>query len=443
MKMGTLLETLKKCEKKYFQNNTVLVLSVSMGVDSAVLLEACHRQNYLMHVVHFNHHRREQSVVEEAFLKEYCQKRDIRYSIIDVPQFNGNFQSEARGFRYTQLEMIAKQYDSSLVVTAHHVDDQVETYLQRLMTGSSIIKRTGMKIYEQRENVHYLRPFLTIEKQYLYEVASENNIHYFEDESNFENDYTRNQIRNQIVPSIQHVFPTYRKAVQNDIAEACELAAYFDAQWQMFAQDNVIVLTHGIRIERKIFLSMHEYMQGVILERVVRQHHFSLKRSRYGEMKQLILKGQGRLLLKKSYYLEVFETHFFISLKEDKVEQIQPYCFFLNEGCEKLPKPYELCYNYGYSNCDDMLEIHSEDLPFLQVRNYKQEDRVQIGNHHKRVQRLFIDKKVPAYKRPVYPIIEDTRTNQIVWIPNVYKSYKRDEAKEMLKIYFKDGGFYA
>lgn len=444
MKFERLSEQVAKLRKKNLAADTVLILAVSMGVDSAVLLEVCQRLKVPLHVVHFNHHKRQQSEFEEKHVKMYCEARKLAYSIVDVPAISGNFQAESRSFRYQQLVTIGKQYPRFAIVTAHHFDDQVETYFYRMFTGSSVIKRGGMSTFEKREETVYFRPFLNIEKSVLYQVAGDEQITYFEDESNFETHYTRNKIRHQVLPVVEKVMPAYRKSLQNDIEEIQLLNDYFEEKWQQFLNNNVERSNQEIKIQRRAFLNEHEYVQNIILERAIRHFHFSLKRVRYTEMKKLITKGKGNLILKKKCILSAFDDVFIIGFNSGDKDQNEAYHFFLIEGCEKLPKPYKLCYNYPYSNCDDMLEIHAEDLPFLIVRNYAAADQVQIKNYHKRVQRLFIDRKLPAYKRLSYPIIEDTRTNKIIWIPNMYKSYERNEVKDKIKIYFKDdGGVYA
>lgn len=444
MKLAQVMNQMNRAMQQYVKSpDVVYVLSVSMGVDSSVLLETFYQMKQNIHVVHFNHHQREQSEEEALFIKEYCKIRQIECTVIDVPKMKGNFQNRARQFRYQQLEAVASTYSNATIVTAHHQDDQIETYMQRIFSGSSFVKRQGMSMYEVRKSGSYFRPFIHMEKADLYAIAKTEQITYFEDDSNHENYYVRNQIRNQILPIIESVFPAYKRAIRKDIEEAKMLDAYFEAQFIAFEQRAIKQYDNWIEIEKDAFECEHIYMQMVILERCVGMLGFTLKRAHYQQVcERLSDIGKG-YTLKEGLYCYIEETKLRIALQKDYVKTCEEYHFFVKDELVKLPKQYQMWYNEGNSGYDDFFECNQEDFPFLKVRNTRRGDRVQLGQHHKRVSRIFIDAKLPQLKRSSYPLIEDIRTNQIVWIPMMYKSYKRDKTKQITKIYFKNGGFHA
>lgn len=432
-----------QCQQHGNHDQLTYILAVSMGVDSAVLLEIFNQLPYSFHVVHFNHHKRQESQAEAAYLQSYCDQRGIPCTIFDVPKMEGNFQKHARTFRYQQLEMVAQNYQRSIITTAHHLDDQVETYIQRIFGGSSIAHRTGMRSDEKRGERIYFRPLLDVEKASLYESAEEGGVMYFEDHSNQENDYQRNQIRNEVVPSIHNCFPAYRQAVQNDLAETVLLSSYLETQYAIFEHKNIKYKQKTISIKCAEFLKEHEFFQKFIIEKCVKRFEVSLKRSRYDEIVRWIYRKQSSVMLKKGLYLHVLNDHIMIGESIAQKYEGEGYCFFLKEGFLKLPKPYNMWYNNENNGSDDFFEMKQEDLPFLKVRSSKHGDEIRIGNHHKRVSRLFIDKKVPQFKRSSYPIVEDIRTSQIVWIPMLYKLYTREKTEKMIQVYFLDGGFHA
>lgn len=440
------LDQMKRCVEQqyeqYLNTDVTSILSVSMGVDSAVLLELYYQLGYAVHVVHFNHHKRPEAEIEAQYVQSYCDARQITCTIIDVPDISGNFQEQARNFRYTQLERIASRYSQSAIVTAHHLDDQVETYLYRMLSGSSLVKRIGILPYEKRSEYSYFRPLSTIEKAEIYAVAKTSQIKYFEDSTNKESNYMRNRLRNQVIPMIAQVFPAYRKAIVNDIDETRQLSSYFQGQLSKFSI-NVKFEDKRVLIEREKFMNEHQYMKALILEYYVKNIGISFKRARYEEMCKLIAGKQGIYLLKKGVALCVSNDTFSIGEFSNEEIKNEKYFFYLKDEHSKLPKPYKMWYNDRNNGSDDMFEIHHEDLPFLVVRNTQSGDEVKLGEHRKRVSRIFIDSKLPRMKRESYPIVEDIRTGEIVWIPMMYKSYKRDETREMLQIYFTDGGFYA
>lgn len=445
MSFKHVLETATKAYETYINPNDVLVVSVSTGIDSMVLFEVLQVLKANLHVVHFNHHKRAQSEDEAKFIKDYCQTKAVMYTEVDVPTFKQNFQNNARDFRKAQLQRIASQYRQSVIVTAHHFDDQMETYIQRIFSGSSILNRQAMPLYEQVANQRYFRPLITISKQEITEAASEMNVRYFEDESNKENVYLRNKIRNKLLPLIESIFPSYRRALARDLAEIADMNDFFSEKYSTFFEQYISVNVNEVVISKEALTKEHHYFQNIVFERVLKHLGLSLKRQRYLDMQRLVKQTKGQIQLKGESVFIVDETHVILRKKQVEKQNVLYEPFFLREGMQKLPKQENLCYNNGYTSCQDILEITKENLPFLKVRYYRTGDKIEIGRHHKRVRRLFIDQKLPREKREYYPIVEDTRTSKIIWIPTMYKaqSTKANKQEDIIQIYFNDGGFYA
>lgn len=439
-----MIATVERLLRKHTDvESTTYILAISMGVDSAVLLEIFYRLGHQVHAVHFNHNKRLTSKQEEEAFLNYCQQRNIKATAITVPELSGNFQNQARQFRYQELKQIASQYDHGVIVTGHHLDDQIETYIQRLFTGSRFINRRGMCEYNIYNHHAYFRPFIKFEKEALYTAANDSNILFFEDQSNTDNVYTRNQIRNQLVPQLANIFPKYKQNIQEDINEARQLTSYFDQQLAVFFQTYVTHEDDLFSIDQEAFNAVHPYMQGLVLERCVKDLGFSLKRVQYEMMKQYARKRNKKVYVKDTLSFTAFTQQIRIEKIADSQNTKEDYAFFLKDSSIKLPNPYKLWYNDKNNGYDDVLEIYQEDLPFLNVRNHRKGDRVLLNTHHKRVSRIFIDAKLPQEKRSTYPLIEDIRTKQIIWIPMMYKSYKRNINEKTVQIYFTDGGFHA
>lgn len=444
MNQAVLRNVIKENQERYFTPETVYVLAVSMGVDSAVLLNSFVQLNCPIHVVYFHHHKRIEADDEAAYIQTFCENKKIHYDIIDVPSYDVNFQAEARMFRYTTLERISKQYAQVAIVTGHHLDDRIETYFQRLFIGSSILKRAPLRVVSKTNMGIFFRPLCELTKKEIYRIAKENEMVYFEDVSNTDQKYLRNAIRHSLLKVIEGIFPSYQQAMRRELAEVQELSTYFEHIEEQFFMKHGAADQAGIFwVSRSAFLEEHEYVQKFLLERMIQREQCVLKRVRYPQMLKYIKQGKGVLELKKERYLQVEATRFAIV----QIERIQPaennYSFFFVDGFEKLPKQYQMWYNDGYTSWQDTLEITREDLAFLNVRNYQTGDKIKLGKHHKRVRRLFIDEKLPHNQRNIFPIVEDVRTNEIIWIPTLYKSYKRTTEQDKITIYFTDGGFYA
>ena len=120
-------------------NNQTIVLAVSTGIDSMVLLDLVQKlKNVKIIVCHVNHHRRLQSDEEQQFITEYCQKNNIKCYVEELYfEETKNFQEVARIKRYQFFEKIIKLENAKYLLTAHHATDNLETILIRLIKSSS------------------------------------------------------------------------------------------------------------------------------------------------------------------------------------------------------------------------------------------------------------------------------------------------------------------
>ena len=174
-----------------------VLLACSTGVDSMVLLDlllkATVKENIT--VVHINHQKREQSTVEEEFIKDFSKSQNITCFVHQLPHYDGsNFQEWARKKRYEYFYEDAKLTNSTVILLAHHADDNFETIIMRLLRSSSIEGYAGIRKEKMHRGFLIYRPLLDVSKASIYEYANESGIKFFEDSSNQENDYTRNRI---------------------------------------------------------------------------------------------------------------------------------------------------------------------------------------------------------------------------------------------------------
>lgn len=238
-----LLQQFKEFIKKenLFQEKDRLLLAVSGGVDSVVLCELCHRAGYDFVIAHCNFQlREEESERDEAFVKTLGEKYGVKVLVkkIDTAEHikltKLSVQEAARNLRYSWFrELITNgslggriastngwhmtiDYSKPLIhiVTAHHLNDSIETLLMNFFKGTGIKGLQGIKpSAEMPMFIH--RPLLFATKQELLTFAKENELPFVEDSSNSTDKYTRNFFRNQLLPSIKKVFPD----VENNLAD--------------------------------------------------------------------------------------------------------------------------------------------------------------------------------------------------------------------------------
>ena len=187
------------------QQKTYL-LAVSGGVDSMVLADLFQVSGFNFHMAHINYHlRNEDSNLDQKLVFDFCEKHKIPFHLYEVSendnQPENSIQNWARELRYRYFREIKEKENLDYIVTAHHLNDQLETFIINLSKASGI---RGLSGIPQNEN-GILRPLLGFSKDEIYDFAKENQIDFREDQSNQKTDYLRNKIRHNIVPELEKI----------------------------------------------------------------------------------------------------------------------------------------------------------------------------------------------------------------------------------------------
>ena len=183
-------------------NNKTIVLACSTGIDSMVLLNLLlnYTKNSKIIISHINHQKRTQSTLEEEYIKKYCLEKGLKCYVKVLPHYEeSNFQEWARDQRYQFFDEIMEKENADYLITAHHADDNLETIIMRLLKSSSLKGYAGIEELTKKENYYIFRPLLENSKKEIMEYAVKNNIFYYQDDSNYSDDYTRNRIRKYII----------------------------------------------------------------------------------------------------------------------------------------------------------------------------------------------------------------------------------------------------
>ena len=207
------------------------LLAVSGGADSAVLSHLFRVSGFEFQIAHVNYHfRGEDSNLDQKVVEDFCKKNNIKFHLKDVSEEEKSqmksLQNWAREIRYNFFFNLLEKENLDFIVTAHHLNDELETFIINLSRGSGIKGLSGIPKNENR----ILRPFLTFSKSEIYAFAEENNIDFREDKSNQKDDYLRNKIRNQIVPKMVEVFPNF-------LEQFSESLGYLDTVNQFFQEE--------------------------------------------------------------------------------------------------------------------------------------------------------------------------------------------------------------
>ncbi|WP_430610644.1 tRNA lysidine(34) synthetase TilS [Enterococcus sp. DIV0876] len=419
------------------------LLAVSTGIDSMVLLTAMEKlfadaTDQPFAVAHVNHQLREASKEEAQFLREYCAVRNI-------PYYEGKWETApstgieaaARRFRYAFFAEIMKMHNYPILLTAHHGDDQVETMLMKIIRDGSLKNAFGIR---QRQDFHggiLMRPLLTTTKEEIQRFAAIHQVAYFEDETNLQDTYLRNRIRQQVLPllkaenpqTVQHFQQLSKEMIYGEqlIGEQQKewMTRYLhqqEGQWQISLKQ-LPDFTEAARY----------YFFAAVLQQVNPQGELNHKQLQ--QILRLLDTQQGQWQLDIGDDWQVRRSYDSLIIAKRSLPQAAAFSsakeIHLSLGTGIFLSETEWI---GYF-CSDDVEIpkkitnwseFSQELPIdysseLLVRKRKPGDRIQLqANLQKKISRFFIDRKLPNAKREKSWIVTTPQQEVIALLPHVF-----------------------
>jgi tRNA(Ile)-lysidine synthase len=223
-----------------------VAVGLSGGMDSAVLVDVLHglkaSRELSLSAIHVNHQISPHAGEWEAFCRALCARHGIALTVdrVNVTSEGSGIEAAARRLRYRAYAAS----DADFVVLAHHLDDQVETFLLQLLRGAGPKGLAGMPVVRAQESAmdgnaespHILRPLLDLRRSDIEAYAKSKGLEWVEDDSNANSRFDRNYLRNELLPLLDARFPGYRetlaRAARNlaDHALLAEELARIDAQ---------------------------------------------------------------------------------------------------------------------------------------------------------------------------------------------------------------------
>ncbi|UKN03039.1 tRNA lysidine(34) synthetase TilS [Paracrocinitomix mangrovi] len=420
-------------------NDRKIFLAMSGGKDSmvlSVLLTKCNIKHILLHC---NFHLRgEESDQDELFVRNYALKNQIELrvknfnTIEEANNLNLNIQLAARKLRYDWFFNELKS-NNDLLLTAHHLDDSIETFFINLLRGTGIKGILGIPKYNQQ----IYRPLNKFTVDDIYSFIDQQNIEYREDSSNKLSDkYLRNNIRHNIIPSFLELEPEFKKKMSSFFDEMSDINELIEKIASNFSSE---IVTSGnlksIGLEKVIQLN------NTILLRVF--DPFGIKRSNIKEfIKFLKNSNTGSIFKSTEFEFLLDRDRIFIrqqALKVDVAINIDDSIPAQIEIFHKQLK-FELKNKADFLN--DVIYLDKGKIEFpLKVRNWQNGDKIlPLGlNGGKLVSDILIDKKFSLFEKEEIIVIEDN-TGKLIAIPPFLTSenFKVDnQTFEILVIQYK------
>ncbi len=211
-----------------------LIIAFSGGCDSTLLVSLCHRiakkiplDLFALYV----HHGLSKNADHWG---EFCENICINFGIpfylrrVHVDKKNGGVEAGARQVRYEAIFKLAREINADAVLTAHHRDDQLETFLIQWIRGTGIEGLIGMPKVKTSEPIPVVRPFLDFTRAQIEELAGALHLQWIEDESNADTTYLRNAIRHNILPELDKIRPGWKAAAARSIDNLSESVEILD-----------------------------------------------------------------------------------------------------------------------------------------------------------------------------------------------------------------------
>ena len=409
-------EKLDKYIKKnqLFNKQDKLLIAISSGLDSVALSYLLNKLKYKIYLAHCNFGLRDkQSDEDELFVKRLAIDWGVKcfvkkFNTKEFAQQNKiSIQMAARNLRYNWFEKIRKENNFDFILTAHHRDDDIETFFINLIRGTSIKGMLG--IPSKRERI--IRPFLFAKKKEIYDFSQQNKIKFREDSSNKDEKYLRNKIRLKLIPLLKDMNPSISKIIKQE-------KEYLTSISQIYYSEVENKRTEIVKKEKDFFIISIEALKK--LDAVKIYMYEFLKPFGFSNVYDIVqaISGQsGKQFFSASHRLTVDRKQLIIQ-KNTKNEKIE---LEIKESKKQLQFPLQLKFktssnpNIEKDKNIAVLDYHKLHFPLI-LRKWQEGDSfIPIGmKGEKKLSDFFIDNKIPIPDKEKIWVL--CSSSEIVWV---------------------------
>lgn len=428
-------------DDRYVSENDRIAVGVSGGADSMLLLWALldkqKKIGFEMIVVHINHHiRKETSERDQQFVEIFCKKHKIKQITVDVNVENlknekkYTLEEAARKLRYAAFDDVMRNNNLNKLFLAHHKNDQVESILMHIFRGAGISGASGM-----RENQKVIRPLLSLSKNEILKICSEYNIEYVIDETNENNEYSRNAIRNKLIPLIETIYP---KATENiyRFGKRCEeFQNYIEdlLNFELIIESKENILLKDKAFENPSFI-VREYIKKVfenlnIFDDIEAKHYVAIYNLHHSEVnKQIDLPHQ--IIARKTYSGISFLK------KQETTDLVNEYGFLIGtiniDGVGQIKTEFVSKDDVEYGNGSLYVDYNKiSNLAVWRMRKLG-DNFAKLGNGSKKLNDYFTDKKIEVEKRNKIPVLTIDNIVLVVAGQDISENVKIDGATDKI-----------
>lgn len=393
------------------------LLAISGGLDSVSLAYLSKKAGLDFALAHCNFNLRdEESEADEAFVKQLARELKVKVFVqhFDTHKFaeehKVSIQMAARELRYNWFMELKKQLTFDYILTAHHANDDLETFLINLSRGTGLNGLTG--ISENQNEI--VRPLLNFSRSEIEAFAESENLKWREDSSNASTKYIRNKIRHQIVPLFEEINPQFLKVFQETQEHLAQSAALLEDYTAILFKE--IVSKKG----EAYFFDLQKIKKAPNPQAVLYQLLNGFGFTAWQDIYDLLQSQSGKKIFSESHRLVKDREHLILTTISSEAH---PPEFFVSEKEEFIELPFgnlkfEEVENIAETN-ENVAYLDKEKLQFpLKIRKWRAGDSFYpFGmKGSKKLSDFFINKKLSLpEKENVWMLFSE---NKIVWIIN-------------------------
>ncbi len=378
-------------------------LAVSGGVDSMVMLHAF--ANYLprpnFFVVTINHNIRKEAQSDCDFVQNYCKSIDVECKTfcVDIPTFAQenkiSTETAARILRYQVLDGL----DCDYVCLAHHQKDNAETVLLHLIRGSGTNGVQGIKQY----NGNFFRPLLHVTKQQIVSYATQHNLPFVTDTTNDDNKYTRNYLRNQVLPLLAEICPT----AEQNITRFAENASRDEEFLQSLADISTVVFDHQKATIPLELLNQPQPIAYRVVKKVLVKlgYHHDFEQTHYQSICQLANNVGGKTVC-LPFDLVAINDYTAVTICKQQTNLAEQWQIPFAVGQTQTPLGV---IHISPMPMQNALRLDVSQIPTTAVFRTRREGDVfkKFGGGTKPLKDYLIDKKIPQRERDSLVLLAD------------------------------------
>lgn len=417
-----------------------LLLAVSGGLDSMVLLHLFQELKCDIAIAHCNFQLRGvESFGDQKFVQDYAEANEIPIFVtqFDTEAFAKDYklsiQVAARELRYNWFYELLETEKFDYILTAHHADDNLETFLINLTRGTGLEGLTGIPV----QNDRVIRPLLFLSRQEIENYAKVNNIQWREDSSNASDKYVRNKIRHHLIPILKELNPHFMASFMKTEGYLQESLAMVDDAANMIYQQVASEEDNQIHFDLNQLLQLPNYQS--YLYQWLKGYGFTA----WEDIYDLVDSQSGKQVFATDFRLLKDRDSLILLPIEDKEDEME---FLVNENESEVNIPL----NMSFCKAADIsvvtnktIFVDADQLVFpLLIRKWKTGDAFLpfgMDGKSKKVSKLFKDEKLSLIEKENTWLL--CSNNQIVWVIGIRADHRfrtSNKTKNILKIEFEN-----